>query len=233
MIIGILQADSVLPQLQENHGDYPGMFVDLLSATGEDLQFRYYNVEAMTYPVDVDECDGYLITGSKQSVYDQDSWIQRLGEFVVILNEREKPTIGVCFGHQLLAHFLGGQTQAAPVGWGVGVHQSRIVGAAPFMSPYKESVRLVVSHKDQVIAPPRGAEVIASSDFCPVSMFTLGEHIMGMQGHPEFSKGYSLDMMGYRREILGEETYTEGVDSLSTPVDADVVRAWMINFWSP
>ena len=81
MIVGILQADSVLPQYQAAHGNYPGMFERLLST--HDVQCKHYNVEAMEYP-DIDECDGYLITGSKSSVYDDEPWIVRLSEFCLL-----------------------------------------------------------------------------------------------------------------------------------------------------
>jgi len=227
MIVGILQADSVLPQYQAEHGNYPGMFEHLLSA--HNVQCKHYNVEAMEYP-GIDDCDGYLITGSKKSVYDDEPWIIRLSEFVRELHQRKKPTVGVCFGHQLIAHALGGRTQSAPVGWGVGIHEVQVICKESFLDPFLAQVRLIVSHKDQVTALPDGAQVIATSDFCPVAMFTVGEHMFGMQGHPEFSKSYSAEMMGHRRKILGEEKYAEGTRSLEGSLDADVVTSWIVNF---
>lgn len=227
MIVGILQADSVLPQFQVEHGDYPDMFEALLSA--HQVQCKHYNVEVMEYP-SIDDCDGYIITGSKQSVCDDEPWIVRLSEFVRALHQRKKSTVGICFGHQLIAHALGGRTQSAPGGWGVGIHEIQMNGPASFMDPVLEQVRLIVSHKDQVMALPEGAKVIASNDFCPVAMFTVGEHMLGMQGHPEFSKSYSADLMEYRRAILGEEKYALGIRSLEGPLDADIVVTWIINF---
>lgn len=40
----------------------------------------------------------------------------------------------------------------------------------------------------QVIEVPLGAQVIANSEKTGVEMFQLGDNIMGIQGHPEYSK---------------------------------------------
>ena len=46
------------------------------------LEIRDYDVQRGEYPASIDECDAYLITGSRESVYDDQPWIHRLAEFV-------------------------------------------------------------------------------------------------------------------------------------------------------
>lgn len=43
-------------------------------------------------------------------------------------------------------------------------------------------------HRDEVWKVPIGAEVIGFSDKTGVEMFTIGDHILGIQGHPEYTK---------------------------------------------
>tara|TARA_R110002073_G_scaffold1940_15_gene13635 strand:- start:5837 stop:6559 length:723 start_codon:yes stop_codon:yes gene_type:complete len=231
MKIGILKADSVLPQFQGEFGDYPDMFVARLSANSEqEVSFQTYDVEHLEYPADIDDCDGYVITGSKKSVYDDEPWIHQLEEYVRTLDRARKPLVGVCFGHQLVAQALGGQTRPADVGWGVGVHTSELVSEKDFMQPSLNQIRVLVSHKDQVTALPEGSERLASSEFCPNAMYQVGEHIFCLQGHPEFIKPYSESLMNLRREILGETLFEEGVESLEQPLDSDTLARWMLNF---
>jgi GMP synthase-like glutamine amidotransferase len=231
MKIGILKADSVLPQFQPDHGDYPDMFIRRLGDNApESLEFITYDVEHGVYPSHMDDCDGYVITGSKKSVYDNEDWIRQLERFVVALHEQRKPLIGICFGHQLVAQALGGKTEAAQVGWGVGIHESAIRAQAPYMQPALDEVRVLVSHKDQVTRLPEGANLLASSEFCPNSMFQIGEHIFCMQGHPEFRAEYSKDLMNMRRELLGEAVYAAGIDSLQQDLHSDTIARWIVQF---
>jgi GMP synthase-like glutamine amidotransferase len=231
MKIGILKADSVLEQFQPEFGDYPDMFVARLAAqAGPDVAFITYDVEHLEYPANIDECAGYIITGSKMSVYDNEAWIRRLEDFVRQLDQAKKPLIGVCFGHQLVAQALGGKAEAAAIGWGVGVHTNHIVSAQHYMQPRLAEARVLVSHKDQVTRLPPGAEQLATSDFCPNSMFQVGNHILCIQGHPEFIKAYSESLMNMRREILGEAVYGAGIESLDQALDSDTLATWMLRF---
>lgn len=234
MKIGILQADSVLDQFQPKHGNYPGMIMEILGEAAAsldvDVSFENYDVEHGEYPGSLDECDGYVITGSKKSVYDDELWIGALMEYVRDLHGQQKKIVGFCFGHQLIAEALGGKTLGAEVGWGVGVHDSRLVEHPWFIDDHADHYTLIVSHKDQVVSLPEGADLIATSDFCPNSMFIIGEHILAMQGHPEFNKAYSKDLMDWREEILGPETYSRGVSSLETPLMRDDVARWTVRF---
>lgn len=230
MIIGILQADSVMQRFQPTHGNYPGMFAEVLGRVDPNIEFRHYDVEHGEYPEELNECDGYVITGSKMSVYDDESWIQVLLKFVQQLHKHKKKLVGICFGHQLVAEALGGKTQPAAGGWGVGVHENHILIKESFMDPCVEAFALVVSHKDQVSKLPDGAELLASSDFCPNAMFRIDNHILTFQGHPEFTKAYAKDLMEMREEVLGEDKFNAGMNSLSKPHDREIIANWIVRF---
>jgi len=232
MRIGILKTDSVREEFQHEFGDYPVMFRAVLMASADDvpIEFRDYDVQRGEYPASIDECDAYLITGSRESAYDDQPWIHRLAQFVQELDAARHTLVGICFGHQLIAHVLGGETRAAETGWAVGVQETQVLSPAEWMLPYRERFGLLSSHKDQVVRLPERAEVFASTPFCPNSGFTIGDHILTFQGHPEFSKGYSRALIELRRELLGEPGYSSGVESLGKPVHQSMVGRWIINF---
>lgn len=230
MRIGILQCDSVHEDLQPEFGDYPDMFQRLLQATDPGLEFRVHDLTRGQAPAALDECDAWLFTGSKWSVYDDHDWIARAHELVRRLHAARRPTIGVCFGHQLIAGALGGRVDKAPAGWGVGVHTTRLVARREWMRPERRSLSLVVSHQDQVMELPPGSELLAGHDFCPHYMLQVGEHMLTVQGHPEFPKGYSRATMEQRRALVGEDAFREGMASLSLPIEAEVAAAWMLRF---
>lgn len=235
MRIGVLQVDAVLDGFQAEFGNYPSMFENLLKKAAEDalqidLAIDHYNIEQGEYPARVDECDGYIITGSKRSVYDDEPWIHNFRDYVVELNAKKSKLVGICFGHQMIALALGGNTEAAEVGWGVGIHQSKIVQQKSYMKPKLDCVSAIVSHKDQVTLLPPGAELLSTSEFCLNSMFQIGNHILAFQGHPEFSKGYSRALMNLRREILGEDVYADGIDSLKKGIHSEDFAQWIVHF---
>jgi len=232
--IAILQADAVLEQFQPKHGNYPLMIADLLrraaDRAGLAVEMENFAVFEDEYPVDVSDFDGYVISGSRKSVYDDEPWISRLGEFVRLIHTRRIKLVGICFGHQLIAEALGGKTMGADVGWGVGIHDYDIKQPAWFMAPGTESFSLIVSHQDQVVDLPDGAVLLAGSSFCPNSLYTIEDHILAMQGHPEFSREYSRDLIQWREEILGPEKYAEGLASLENELSEQQVGDWIIRF---
>ena len=61
---------------------------------------------------------------------------------------------------------------------------------------------------------PPGARLIATNDFCPLAGFTHGDLVLTFQGHPEFRKDYSKDLMNMRRDLLGEDVWQAGMASL-------------------
>jgi len=230
MKLGILKTDALKPEFVEQFGEYPDMFARRIHAIDDSIELVTYDVQQGIYPKQLDEVDAYLITGSRSSVYDQEPWLDVLKVFVERLHNAQKKLIGICFGHQLVAEVLGGKTGKAEMGWCVGVHQASFTDKAQELGIEQASFNLVSSHQDQILQLAEGSEVIASTPTCPNYMTVLGEHIITVQGHPEFDTEFARQLLVMRREIFGEELYGTAVDSLQTPADNLQVIRWLLDF---
>ena len=230
MKIGILKCDSTRAQLREEHGDYPDMFISLFKSVEPDLKFETYDVLLGEYPENIQLCDAYLITGSRYGVNDGDEWIDNLEKFVVELQQHKHPLIGICFGHQMIAKALGGKTELATQGWGVGVQNYQTVLTKPWMEPDLENFSILSFHQDQVTQLPEGAILFAENDFCPYSAYYIGDWLISFQGHPELTKAYSRALLHKREKILGAEVFESGIKSLEQPIQPQIIAQWILNF---
>jgi GMP synthase-like glutamine amidotransferase len=92
-----------------------------------------------------------------------------------------------------LCRALGGKVRKAYSGWDVGLRKVSIVKElAPccFFDDLGEiptSLSIIECHQDEVFEVPFGAEVIGFSDKTGVEMFAIGDHVLGIQGHPEYT----------------------------------------------
>src|SRR5699024_6618568 len=161
MKIGILQCDSVPAELQPEFGDYPDMFRRLLTKADPRLDFAVYDLVHEEMPADLNACDAWLFTGSKCGANDDSAWIRHAGELVRSLHAQRRPTVGICFGHQMIARTLGGRVERAR-DWGVGVHTTQLLRQRPWMQPARHELSLLVSHQDQVVELPPDAVHLAS-----------------------------------------------------------------------
>ena len=118
--ICILETDNIRPELVEQYKGYGHMFQQLFATQPIAAEFEVYNVVQGEYPPEDKRYDAYLITGSKADSFGSDPWIETLRGYVLKLYQRGEKLLGVCFGHQLLALLLGGKTERASQGWGMG-----------------------------------------------------------------------------------------------------------------
>jgi len=232
MIIGILQCDSVRSEFRQQFENYPEMFQSLLKKIDPSLSFRVYDVQHGHYPNSLNECNAYITTGSKASVYDGNAWIDVLEKFLIEINDHNIKLVAICFGHQLIAQAFGGSTEKSSNGWGVGVHTNKIHTKPAWMDPALQQINLLVSHQDQVIRLPEKAQLIAGSEFCPNGMFQLGNNILTIQGHPEFNAKYAETLMRFREKLIGKDQLEAGIKSLQQQTDEITIARWMIHFFS-
>ena len=67
-------------------------------------------------------------------------------------------------------------------------------------------------------AAPPGGRRLAGNGFCPNFMFGQGEHIVAIQGHPEFPVDYDRALIEKRQQHLAPERYQACLDSLEQEV---------------
>jgi GMP synthase (glutamine-hydrolysing) len=94
------------------------------------------------------------------------------------------PTLGICYGMQLMAQDLGGRVDRTGVSE-FGKTELRAGESALFRGLPPEQT-CWMSHRDSVVAPPQGARVVAGSPSTPIAAFEAPErNLYGVQFHPE------------------------------------------------
>lgn len=231
MIIGLLQCDHVSEQFQHIIPDYPQAFRDLFAQYAPDISLRVYDVCHGELPKSVNECEGYITTGSKYSVYDDVPWIHQLAEFVRQAHAARRKFVGICFGHQMIAHALGGKVAKSQSGWGIGTKLVELQQTKDWMQPEKPTYRLLLSHQDQVLMPPAEAEILGGNEHCPISMLAMGNHMLGIQAHPEFTAPYAEALMDSRLERIGRDPIQTAKPTLAEATDEATIVHWIDAFF--
>lgn len=183
---------------------YGGYFNVFVAAFGEDGErWDLYRVVDGEFP-DRDELhkyDGFVISGSPFDAYGNDYWILKLCLLLQTLDAMDKKMLGVCFGHQVLCRALGGKVRKAYTGWDIGLRKVKIVkdlfpcGYLNEMDDIPPALSIIECHQDEVWEVPTGAEVIAFSEKTGVEMFAVGDRILGIQGHPEYTKDILFNLI--------------------------------------
>jgi GMP synthase (glutamine-hydrolysing) len=145
--------------------------------------FVEYHVAGGEVPADPD-VDGVLVTGSQSSVYWDEDWIDRAIDWVAAAVDRGLPTMGVCFGHQLVATALGG----AVVDMGEYELGYREIhhDVDPLFAGIDDPFLAFTTHSDTVETVPPGATVVAENDFGVQAFRT--DTAVGVQFHPEYDR---------------------------------------------
>lgn len=231
--VGIIETGLVAPPLDEDYPSYPSMFCLLLDEVDDTIHYETISVVQGDKLPNPNNFDGYIITGSKFGVYDDEPWIKSLKDFVIAADIGGVRQIGICFGHQIMAEAFGGKVEKSSKGWGAGYHEYDITAGGPWMEGSSMSVGHMIKtpamHQDQVVIPPSGAELIVSSDFCKYAGFKLSDNALTYQFHPEFDEDYMEDLIKMRKgKVIPNDVANAGIASIDGSEDRFQVASWMV-----
>lgn len=208
----VLKTGDTYEPLREPRGDFEHWVADGLNCAELPLLvLDPRRGDALPQPGDI---AGVVLTGSHAMVSHREAWSERTAAWLAALvREGSVPVLGICYGHQLLAHALGGEAGDHPVAMEIGTVQvertpaalhDRLFGGMPARFDAH------VVHRQSALRLPPGAVRLAGNDFEHNQAFRIGQQAWGVQFHPEFDahamRGYidtlaeSLDKPGELRD---------------------------------
>ena len=202
----LIKTGATIPETREEFGDFEDWFERGLGMPG----MEQVNVYSGEQPSDPGEYSGVVVTGSAAMVSHRHDWSERTGEWLAKAVHEGMPVLGVCFGHQLMAHALGGVVGPNPMGRQIGTQPIEILPAAasdPLMCQLPQSISAQTTHIESVHKLPPGAVRLATSPRDHNHAFRFGPRAWGVQFHPEFGAAIMRGYIRARSEVIRSEGF--------------------------
>jgi GMP synthase (glutamine-hydrolysing) len=205
----VIKTGTSLPTLVERRKDYDTWITTGTGMAAADVRVvSVYKDEPLP---DARSVQGVVVSGSSAMVTDREGWSERTAEWLREAVQCEVPVLGICYGHQLLAHALGGEVEYNPQGRNIGTIEVELNADAKndrlFGVFARGSLCVSVSHRQCVTKLPPGATLLARSTRDPHQAFRYGSCAWGVQFHPEFDAGITRVYIETRRADLVKEGF--------------------------
>jgi GMP synthase (glutamine-hydrolysing) len=135
--------------------------------------------------------DRIIVSGSKTSCLEDAPWISKLLDFIKQTVDKNKPYLGVCYGHQTLVRALGGKellkkSENPELGWTkIQIREPSLLFNG-MVNGIGKTFYSFSSHNEEVSQLPPGLRHLAQSELCQIQACQLGDQpIFGIQFHPE------------------------------------------------
>jgi len=223
----IIKAGEKLPSLAA----YPGDFEDWMvrdQRAGE-LVTHLVDVRRDVLPPTRDVA-GVIAMGSNAMVTDGLDWARDTARWLSKAAGMGLPVLGICFGHQLLAHALGGRVDNNPNGVEVGTVRARLTPDAPgdrIFGHLPRELPVNASHRQAVLELPPGALRLAATVKDANHAFRYGDSAWGVQFHPEFDREIVNAYVAHYAPDLaaqGENAAEIAASSRNTPDGSSVLQ---------
>ena len=204
----IVKLGDTIPDLAACRGGFETWIAAALGSAPVRIVDPRHDPQGLPGPAEISAA---VITGSRSMVTDRAAWSEHTARWLAGVVAAGKPVLGICYGHQLLAHALGGEADWHPEGIEIGTVVVRKTPAAiadPLFAELPEVFHAQAVHRQTAVRLPPGAECLAHNDFEPHHAFRFGQAAWGVQFHPEFD---AFAMRGYIRH-LADALRNDGAD---------------------
>ncbi len=234
MHIAILLAGHTNPAMPKHFLDYHELLANLFKSlpVGRDFQFSTWPVVDGVFPDQINKYDGYLISGSSFGIYDNAPFISKLMHLIRQIYDAKKPLVGICFGHQIIAHALGGNAQKWAAGWGLGVKELTLIKPPDWIGTKNKTFYLIHVHQDQVTRLPDRGQLIATTNHCKYAAYIIEDLVFSIQGHPEFDLSYTNALIELLKNRTSPRCIEEARESFSTPHEGKKTARWILSFFA-
>ncbi len=234
MKIAILLAGHTNNAMAPKFNDYNDLFLALFNRSPLFGYFEFTTLPVVdnVFPGQINDFDGYLITGSAYGVYDNAPFIPKLMTLIKQVYAAGKPLVGICFGHQIIAQSLGGEAQKWDHGWGLGISDIELADLPEWIDEDITRASLIHVHQDQVIKLPPGGSSFASSPFCKIAGYVIDDKVFTLQGHPEFDAEYTGALVDLIKNRAGSTVAAKAKLSLARPHDGIKFGHWILRFFA-
>lgn len=187
-------------------------------------------------PKDLSGFDAAVLSGSKTRINENAPWIDLEMETIRQLHSQKIPTLGICYGEQLIARALGGDkfigvAEKSEHGW----FELELKSSSDLLKGLPKKFFTFEFHSDEVKALPANFRLTAASANCPVQAYDLIDAPMwGIQFHPE--RGLEQGQRGLERKLIENPSFPamnhDKADKLYDPkVAACIFRNFMEKIW--
>lgn len=202
--IALIKAGTTIEEIRHNHGDFEVWFAQCLDISNL-LQIDVYKHQALPAAEDL---AGVVITGSPAMVSEKQDWSECTAGWLEKAVRKGIPILGVCYGHQLLAHALGGRAGHNPAGRQIGTVTARLIDSAkddPLLGHLPTTFAAQTSHSEVVLELPPDAQRLATSPLDDNFAIRYAENVWGVQFHPEFSSEVMSEYIRCRLAAIHKE----------------------------
>ncbi len=217
---GILPAGGV--------GNFDRMFLD--AAEYGPCRVEVVRAQTEALPEDATRYSGIIVTGSPAMVTDRADWSEQSAVWLRRAIEADVSVLGVCYGHQLVAHALGGEVGWHLLGKEFGTHLIRLAPEAtrhPLLDGLPRIFPANLAHSQSVLIPPSNAQVLASSSHEPYQILAYSPRVLTLQFHPEFTGAI---MQAYVNYAAAHKNDTRPVNLGEPVLDTPDARRVLQNF---
>jgi len=224
----IIKMGNSFPSIIADHGDFDDWIKAGLDVDGSAI--AVVNVFAGETLPDPSRLAGVVITGAHDMVTDRASWSERTAAWIPELIATGTPLLGICYGHQLLAHALGGTVGPNPGGGEFGTVELELQDSATkdrLFSGLPQRFQVQASHFQLVLSLPPGAVLLATSNQDPHHAFCMANSAWGVQFHPEFGPEILSAYISKYKDTLVEHEFDPEVlirSSTETPFGREILR---------